>query len=112
MTEKSYFVRLNLVNPTKLGSAINKEYIIVTSEDTKSGILQFKSSFGKREIKLKLGLTSETDIIEIQNSKHPIQSNTEIQTNKNVETKSTIDTVSDTASVKSEKETETVITEV
>ena len=69
-------------------------------ENVKKGTFHFRSSFSKREIKLKLGLSSEKDIIEVE-TKHPIESKTELQISNDVETASVIEIVSDTTSVKS-----------
>ena len=69
------------IAPTKKAKCINKEFITNCQEDTSAGSLTFESDFSLREIKLKLGITNNSDIIEDQNSL-AIKSDSEDQSEK------------------------------
>ena len=53
-------------DPTKIGKAVKEGIVSELQEDKRAGLSYFESSNSKTELKKKLGLTYDTDIIEIK----------------------------------------------
>ena len=84
MTEKNFGVVLRAVDPGKLGNLVKKNLISEVTEDTDEGLTYFKSGFSKRELKVKLGLVYDQDIIEYAAQKDVVKTTSE-QTNSEIE---------------------------
>ena len=64
MTEKSFGVVTRAIDPGKLGNLVKKNLITEVTDNTDKGLTYFKSGFSKRELKVKLGLVYDQDIVE------------------------------------------------
>ena len=84
MTEKNFGVVLRAVDPGKLGNLVKKNLISEVTEDTDEGLTYFKSGFSKRELKVKLGLVYDQDIIEYAAQKDVVKTTSD-QTNSEIE---------------------------
>ena len=69
MPEKKFGVVLRAVDPGKFGNLVSKKLITEVIEDREKGLSYFKSNFSKRELKVKLGLVYDDDIIEYTEQK-------------------------------------------
>ena len=84
MLEKRFGVVLRAVDPGKLGNLVKKNLISEVTEDTDEGLTYFKSGFSKRELKVKLGLVYDADIIEYAVQKDVVKTTSE-QINSEIE---------------------------
>ena len=70
MPEKKFGVVLRAVDPGKFGNLVSKKLVTEVIEDREKGLSYFKSNFSKRELKVKLGLVYDDDIIEYTEQKN------------------------------------------
>ena len=84
MTEKSFGVVTRAIDPGKLGNLVKKSLISEVTDNTDKGLTYFKSGFSKRELKVKLGLVYDADIIEYAVQKDVVKTTSE-QINSEIE---------------------------
>ena len=66
MTIKKFGIVTRAIDPTKLGKAVKEGIVSELREDKRAGLSFLESSNSKTELKKKLGLTYDADIIEIK----------------------------------------------
>ena len=62
------------LDPSKYGKLVQKEFITELKNDVTNGITYIESAYSKRELKVKLGLTYEEDIVEYNTVENPADS--------------------------------------
>ena len=63
---KKYGIVTRSSDPTKLGKAVREGIVSELQEDRRAGLSYFESSNSKFDLKKKLGLAYDADIIEIK----------------------------------------------
>ena len=62
---KEYRAFLLSIDPQKRANCVKRELITDCVEDTQNNLFSFKSEFSRRELKVKLGIVNESDLVEV-----------------------------------------------
>ena len=63
---KEYRAFLLSIDPQKRANCVNRQLITDCVEDTPKNTVTFKSDFSRRELKLKLGIVNDSDLVEVR----------------------------------------------
>ena len=74
MSVRRFGVVTRTIDPSKYGKLVQKEFITELKNDVTNGITYIESAYSKRELKVKLGLTYEEDIVEYNTVENPVDS--------------------------------------
>ena len=92
---KEYRAFLLSIDPQKRANCVNKQLITDCVEDTPNNTVTFKSDFSRRELKLKLGIVNDSDLVEVQGNQTSISPKAD---NKQVEQVEKVQKTSDSES--------------
>ena len=72
MSLRRFGLVIRALDPSKYGKLVQKGFITELKEDLDNGIAYIESAYSKRELKVKLGLTYEEDIVEQNTAENPV----------------------------------------
>ena len=72
MSVRRFGLVTRALDPSKYGKLVQKEFITELKNDVTNGITYIESAYSKRELKVKLGLTYEEDIVEYNTVENPV----------------------------------------
>ena len=92
---KDYRAFLLSIDPQKRANCVKKQLITDCEEDIHNKTVSFKSDFSHRELKLKLGIVNDSDLVEVQENRTSASSKPEnIQVEQSKKAESTSDSES------------------
>ena len=77
MSVRRFGLVTRALDPSKYGKLVQKEFITELKNDVTNGITYIESAYSKRELKVKLGLTYEEDIVEYNTVENPVDNKAE-----------------------------------